>query len=210
MKNLYLVRHGETLFNRRCLIQGVCNSPLLLEGVAQALHTRKVYLEGKNIQYDHVYSSPEGRCIQTTELLTSMPYETRVDLHEMCFGKLECAPDYLAGPASEFSTYYGKIGGETTEQVQKRMNKVLFEIMNDPDCHNALVIAHGCANEAFLDYWKPNSEDRSVKTLNNCSVLHFLFDDEKQAFDLIEDFNEDFQTEDLEAARAMNQALIVD
>ncbi len=209
MKNLYLVRHGESLFNQRCLIQGVCNSPLILEGVAQAMHTRKSYLEEKGIVYDHVYSSPEGRCIQTTQLLTSMPYETKVDLHEMCFGKLECAPDYLAGPADEFATYYGKIGGETTAQVQTRMNRVLLEIMNEPTCQNVLVISHGCSNEAFLDYWKPTSEVRNVTTLHNCSVLHFIFDEEKQTFDLVDDFNEDYETTDLAAAREMHQALIV-
>ena len=33
-QRLYLVRHGQTLFNRRDLIQGWCDSPLTGEGLA--------------------------------------------------------------------------------------------------------------------------------------------------------------------------------
>ena len=36
MKHLYLMRHGETLFNLRHKIQGWCDSPLTEEGIAQA------------------------------------------------------------------------------------------------------------------------------------------------------------------------------
>lgn len=210
-KNLYLVRHGETLFNSRNLIQGVVNAPLVLEGVAQALHTRKNYFENKQIPYDHVYCSPEGRCIQTTQLLTEKPYVEKVDLHEMCFGKLEGCPAYLCPKPSEFATYYKTIGGESTAEVQKRMNKVLFEIMNDPENQNVLAVAHGCANQAFCDYWKPywKIPGDNIAVLNNCSVLHFTFDPGTQVFTLVEAFNEDFHTEDLEAARATGQALIV-
>lgn len=40
MKTLYLVRHGETLFNIQNKIQGWCDSPLTENGVAQAKKTR--------------------------------------------------------------------------------------------------------------------------------------------------------------------------
>ena len=36
MKHLYLLRHGETLFNLRHKIQGWCDSPLTEEDIAQA------------------------------------------------------------------------------------------------------------------------------------------------------------------------------
>lgn len=209
MKNLYLVRHGETLFNQRNIVQGVVNAPLVLEGVAQALHTKTHYFEKNGIHYDHVYSSPEGRCIQTTELLTDMPYETRRNLYEMCFGQLEGCPAYLCPPASEFDTYYGTIGGETVAQVQTRYNKVLFEIMDDPQNQDVLVVAHGAANLAFADFWKKDWQVREVDVLNNCSVLHFLYDEEKKEFILHEVFNEDFHTDDLQEAMSMHQALIV-
>lgn len=36
MKDLYLMRHGETLFNQRRKIQGWCDSPLTEKGIEQA------------------------------------------------------------------------------------------------------------------------------------------------------------------------------
>lgn len=202
MKNLYLMRHGETLFNRRRIIQGVVNSPLMVEGVAQALHTKSAYFEKNKIEFDHAFCSPEGRAIQTLELITDMPYKTVVGLHEMCFGRLEGCPVYVGCPGSEFNTYYGTIGGETTKQVQERMNKALLEIMNDPENQNVLAVGHGCSNQAFYEYWKPYDKVKGSDLLWNCSVLHYEFDEKEQKFHLVDIFDENYHTEDLDAAKA--------
>lgn len=210
LKNLYLVRHGETLFNQRNIIQGVINAPLVLDGVAQAIHTRKAYFEARSIQYDHVFCSPEGRCIQTTRLLTTKPYVMVEDLHEMCFGKLEGCPGFLAAPTpSEFATYYAQFGGETTAQVQERMNRALLKIMNDPKNKNVLAVAHSCANQAFMDYWQPDAKTTDPTALNYVSVLHFQFDCETQSFALVDVFNDVYAGEDLNEAKAAHEALIV-
>lgn len=209
-KNLYLVRHGETLFNQRNIIQGVVNAPLVLDGVAQAIHTRKAYFEARNIQYDHVFCSPEGRCIQTTRLLTTKPYVMVDDLHEMCFGRLEGCPGFLGAPTpSAFATYYAQFGGETTAQVQERMNRALLEIMNAPENEIVLVVAHSCANQAFMDYWQPDAKTTDPNALNYVSVLHFQFDPKDQTFSLVDTFNEEYAGEDLDEARAAHEALIV-
>lgn len=210
IKNLYLIRHGETLFNQRNIIQGVINAPLVLDGVAQAIHTRKAYFESRNIHYDHVYCSPEGRCIQTTQLLTTLPYTTVIDLHEMCFGKLEGCPGFLAAPVSEFATYYANYGGETLAQVQERMNRALLEIMNKEESENVLVVAHSCANHAFMDYWAPDGKIPGPEALNYVAVLHFQFDTDTQTFALLDIFNDVYAGEDLEEAKATHQALILD
>lgn len=36
VKTIYLMRHGETLFNTQGRVQGVCDSPLTENGRAQA------------------------------------------------------------------------------------------------------------------------------------------------------------------------------
>lgn len=201
MKDLYLMRHGETLFNRRNIIQGVVNSPLMMEGVAQALHTKKCFFEKNGITFDHVFCSPEGRAIETTELVTDMPYTLKKGLHEMCFGRLEGCPTYVGCDKEQFNTYYGTIGGETTAQVQKRMNDTLTEIMSDPQCQSVLAVGHGCSNQAFWEYWKANDKVEGSDMLYNCSVLHFQFDENTKQFYLVGMFDEDFHTEDLEAAK---------
>ena len=59
MKDLYLMRHGETLFNQRRKIQGWCDSPLTKKGIEQAKKARELL---KDIHFDHCYSSTAERC----------------------------------------------------------------------------------------------------------------------------------------------------
>ena len=55
-KTLYLMRHGQTLFNVRRKIQGWCDSPLTQTGIQQAKIAGE-YFKRKNIVFDHAYSS---------------------------------------------------------------------------------------------------------------------------------------------------------
>ena len=51
MRKLYIIRHGQTLFNERKLAQGWCDSPLTERGINQAKHV-KSHLQDQNIQFD--------------------------------------------------------------------------------------------------------------------------------------------------------------
>ena len=62
MLKLYVVRHGETLFNKKHLIQGCCDSPLTSEGVQQAEHLHQKLI---NTPFTACYVSPMNRAIQT-------------------------------------------------------------------------------------------------------------------------------------------------
>ena len=44
-KRLYLMRHGETLFNKLGRIQGACDSPLTDDGIRQAKMAKQYYKE---------------------------------------------------------------------------------------------------------------------------------------------------------------------
>ena len=55
-KTLYLMRHGQTLFNLRKKIQGSCDSPLTDEGIRQAKIAGK-YFADNGIYFNLAYSS---------------------------------------------------------------------------------------------------------------------------------------------------------
>ena len=74
-KDLYLMRHGQTLFNVRRRIQGWCDSPLTESGKQQALKAKE-YL--KDISFDHYYSSTSERCCDTIELIIGNHYYKRL------------------------------------------------------------------------------------------------------------------------------------
>ena len=71
-KTLYLVRHGQTVFNVRRKIQGWCDSPLTELGRAQA-GVAAEYFRSRGITFDHAYSSTSERACDTLEILTPMP-----------------------------------------------------------------------------------------------------------------------------------------
>ena len=90
MKNvctLYLIRHGETSWNVKRLIQGHRDIPLNEKGKVQA---RKLAAELKGIHFDAIYSSDLKRASQTAELIGRqhrLPVTVSRALRERDFGK---------------------------------------------------------------------------------------------------------------------------
>lgn len=82
-KRLYLVRHGQTMFNRQHRIQGWCDSPLTETGKSQALAVKDWFTE-KGIRFDAAYSSTSERCCDTLELITDQPYLTGIMEKDGC------------------------------------------------------------------------------------------------------------------------------
>lgn len=130
-KHLYLMRHGETLFNKRRKIQGWCDSPLTKTGILQAKAAKKCL---KDISFDHYYSSTSERCCDTLEIIIGQdtPYKRLKQLKERNFGDFEGESEDLNPKRwSEFNydDLFPHYGGEYTHDVVERMSKCLLEIM---------------------------------------------------------------------------------
>ena len=95
--NIYLLRHGETEYNKQKRYQGTLDIPLSAEGLAR--------LQKAPISPRVVYISPLIRARHTAEILFPEARLVEVeDLKEMCFGvfqgrnyiEMEKDPDYIA------------------------------------------------------------------------------------------------------------------
>ena len=64
-KDLYLVRHGQTIFNLKRIIQGWSDSPLTQLGCDQAARAG-MFLRARGIGPDHAYTSTLHRTEQTS------------------------------------------------------------------------------------------------------------------------------------------------
>ena len=82
MKTIYLMRHGETLFNVMDVNQGQCDSPLTAAGIAQAKQAGE-WFRAHHVLFDAVYSSTAERACDTAELVAGLPYTRRKGLKEI-------------------------------------------------------------------------------------------------------------------------------
>lgn len=90
---VYLVRHGKTVFNTTGRVQGWSDSPLMPEGVVVAEKLGRA-LAGK-IDFDAAFCSTSPRAVDTAKLIlvskgqNDLPLIQINELKEYCFGSFE-------------------------------------------------------------------------------------------------------------------------
>lgn len=182
-KTLYIMRHGQTLFNIQHKIQGWSDSPLTKEGIQQAKIAGQYFKDNK-ITFDAAFCSTAERASDTLELVTDMPYKRLKGLKELNFGNFEGEHEYLHpkdDPKKHFGDYYVQFGGEDNQVAQKRVNDTLLKIMNQ-DNESVLVVSHAGAIMMFSDLWTDMQKLRA-SGFTNCSILKFIFDNNKFTFE---------------------------
>lgn len=179
MADLYLVRHGQTEFNVKNILQGWHDSPLTARGREQALATRAAF-EARGVAFDHAYSSPLGRARHTAELIVSedLLIEQVYDLREWHLGSLEGTSNRDM-PPQPWGDYPVAFGGESEVQLQSRMVAALSRIMARPQHNCVLAVSHGSSCQEFLEYVAGGGEQP-----DNGAVLHFGYCD--GAFSLLD------------------------
>ena len=179
MAELYIMRHGQTLFNQNHQIQGWCDSPLTPLGIEQAKAAGKLLRE-RNLVFDHAYSSTSERACDTLELVTEgkMPYERVKGLKEINFGKFEGMSEVLNPPLpyGDFFKVYG--GGESIAETQARLVKTITDLMNREGHNCVLMVTHGGALANFAKYFDSHAlESAHYRTgIKNCSIFHYRYE----------------------------------
>lgn len=85
--DLYLVRHGETEWNRESVFRGTADVPLNRQGLAQA---RAVGRRLRAVPVAAIFSSPLTRARATAEAIAHhhrLPVELDPGLGDLCFGE---------------------------------------------------------------------------------------------------------------------------
>ena len=178
--SLYLLRHGETLFNVQNKTQGWCDSPLTERGIEQCRIAGKE-LAGRGIAFDRLYSSTSERCCDTLELALEAgwgqvpPYERLKGLKEHNFGAFEAKDQFLERfPHGDF---YKAYGGETDEECLERFRATLLEIMSDAkDGERVLAVTHGGTCIMLFHDLVPHPEPGTVP-FGNCVCYHYEYED---------------------------------
>lgn len=183
-KTLYLMRHGETLFNVQKKIQGWCDSPLTELGINQAEAARDYFINN-SIIFDHLYSSTSERCCDTLEIISSLPYKKLKGLKEHFYGALEGESERINKHLTpkDCETFYLQYGGESSNNVKDRMMSTLKEIMRNDNHNEVLALSHSGACFNFLRAIQDPLEELK-KGFGNCCI--FIYEFENDMFSLKE------------------------
>lgn len=176
-KTLYLMRHGQTLFNSLKKIQGACDSPLTQTGIMQA-NVAKQYFDNNGITFDKCYCSTQERASDTLEIITNKPYTRLKGIKEWEFGLFEGESESLNPKTkpgqTSYEDYFVAYGGESSVEVQNRMYQTLKDAMDKEDHNQVLAVSHGGAIYMFYQKF----EDVTIKPvkLSNCAILKFEYE----------------------------------
>lgn len=169
MTRFYLVRHGETEWNRIRRIQGVSDIPLNDTGRAQAAAVGDILAKHR---FDLIVSSPLSRALETARIISrrlGMPLPLVVpELIERNYGDAEgqtrAELDSQYPPGSEIP------GREERASVTARAVRTLQDLaVRHPDA-DILAVAHGGLIRSVVDYAAPGVYDEPI---TNCSVHSF-------------------------------------
>lgn len=179
MLQVYLVRHGETLWNAERRIQGQSDSPLTEKGETQA---RQVAERAKALGITHIITSDLGRTRRTAEIIADIcgcdvTLEPR--LRELNMGVLERRPlDSLTEEEEGWrrqlvnGTADGRIPeGESMQELSERMHAALATCLELPQGSRPLLVSHGMALGCLVStiLGLPAYAERRLR-LRNCSI----------------------------------------
>lgn len=179
MKDLYLMRHGQTFFNQEGLVQGACDSPLTELGQNQARQAG-AYLKELGIRFGPLYSSTQERASDTLELVSGRTDYTRLKgIKEWNFGLFEAQPERLQPKfrpgATSFEDLFVPYGGEGVDQVGERMLVTLTQVMEQAGAEPVLAVSHGGAMWAFYLKIAAQALDPKVR-FGNCAICHYYYE----------------------------------
>ena len=182
---LYIVRHGETQWNKRHILQGQLDSPLTETGVGGA---KKIKEALEPINFKTVYTSELKRAIDTADIIISEKKDIITirdnDIAEMSYGSWQGkTKEEICIDAEHKDMYYNYFkkpekyipiaGGETFEEVIKRAERFLDRVKNEHgENEAALVVTHGVFIKAVFNIINQRNIEEFWERpfVTNCSI----------------------------------------
>ena len=195
MLEVYLVRHGKTVFNTIGRLQGWSDSPLTDEGRASAA-ALGCRIEKREITFDAAFSSTAPRAAETAGLILQQAGQGGLavrqlpDLREYCFGGFEgefthvlhqkLAEQNGFPDAAAFQTAFRRADrhllAEAEERFTTRIRRALEQIARESaDCRLVLAVSHGMTITAILK--SIDSKAIEYRSVPNVSVSRLILSD---------------------------------
>lgn len=171
---IFLVRHGQTDWNVKKLMQGRTDIQLNDTGIAQALDVKEK-LKNKNI--DICFSSPLSRAFLTAKIITDLDIILDERLIERDAGNLEGKDSKLYKTINyyDFKSNSNEYGVENVKNLFARATNFLNEIKEKYYDKTILIVSHGATIRALHFVIKGYDENTDFLELNvpNCCVFEY-------------------------------------
>ena len=194
---VFLVRHGETEWNKLGRFQGSTDLELSEEGIKQA----RCLQERFKGDFDYIFCSPLKRAFQTASIICENIEKEPIivdEITEINFGawegltldeiKKKYPKDLYAWRTDEINGPF--TGGElSTRNASIRAKNAIYDIINKYQGSKILIVAHGGIIKAGLIglyNWRMNMYQNL--NLNNTAVTHLIFKD--SPYPVIMSFND--------------------
>jgi 2,3-bisphosphoglycerate-dependent phosphoglycerate mutase len=189
IKNIYVIRHGETDWNKNHRFQGQTDIKLNETGREQAIRLRPLM---QQLEIESVYSSTLSRAYETAELATQeikISIQKDERLRETNVGAAEgLTMDELLqkfGPDSltKWRSYeerlldYSFENGESKRQMMFRVRQVFLDIAQNSNRGSIAVFSHGMVMRA-MTFIFGEGLPWDVQHFANGSVHHFVWSDD--------------------------------
>jgi len=157
-KEIYLIRHGETVFNKLGIVQGSgVNTDLNETGQQQAQAFYEMY---KDVPFEVVLTSNLKRTHQTVQPFTEkgLAWERFPEIDEMSWGEhegkertpeMEATYQLIVAEWDRGNYDIGINGGETINEVIARC-RIFVEQLKKREEQTLLICAHGRLNRCLL------------------------------------------------------------
>lgn len=146
----YFVRHGQTDWNLKNLIQGHIDIPLNEMGIDQAKSAAALLV---NQGITRIVSSPLSRAHKTAEIINEVlqvPLHLHEGLKERFLGKLEGTAKTALALTCHTSNYTQMAeDSEHVDAFKKRISDTLHEVLHVD--HVTLIVAHGGVYWALME-----------------------------------------------------------
>ena len=170
---IYIVRHGQTDWNKIGKNQGQTDIPLNEVGISQAYEVKEKL---KDIKFDIVFSSPLKRAFETAKIIAGNNVIVDDRLIERGNGLLEGKTkdemiEIIEKEKIDMTDIDNdKFGIESIRHLQERVDNFLNEITSKYKDKNILIVTHAGAIINMVQYFEHSSEHRVLK---NCEVLKY-------------------------------------
>lgn len=144
--DLYLVRHGETVWNQERKLSGHSDIPLTPKGEAQALQTAEKL---RRVNFTAAFSSDLSRACRTAEIIMmgrDVPVQTTTALRERNFGQFEGSTHEIVLALQmnnyDYTNFKPDSSFETDDEVNARVVPFLSKIATENLGQAVLVSTH--------------------------------------------------------------------